>query len=34
MSNGKSPEDERPIEDVSQDAPDDVSEEARPSVVL
>lgn len=32
MSNGKSPEDERPIEDVSQDAPDDVSEEARPSV--
>ncbi|MEU4981969.1 helix-turn-helix domain-containing protein [Streptomyces sp. NPDC021969] len=32
MSNGNSPEDERPIEDVSQDAPDDVSEEARPSV--
>ncbi|MCV2461848.1 DUF4115 domain-containing protein [Streptomyces sp. ICN988] len=32
MSNGNSPEDERPIEDVSHDAPEDVSEEARPSV--
>ncbi|MFD7958426.1 helix-turn-helix domain-containing protein [Streptomyces ardesiacus] len=32
MSNGISPEDERPIEDVSHDVPEDVSEEARPSV--
>ncbi|MFA3875842.1 helix-turn-helix domain-containing protein [Streptomyces sp. MMCC 100] len=32
MSNGNSPEDERPIEDVSDDVPEDVSEEARPSV--
>ncbi|MDG9728731.1 MULTISPECIES: helix-turn-helix domain-containing protein [unclassified Streptomyces] len=32
MSNGNSPEDERPIEDVSQDVSEDVSEEARPSV--
>ncbi|WP_108990700.1 helix-turn-helix domain-containing protein [Streptomyces coelicoflavus] len=32
MSNGNSPEDERPIEDVSHDVPEGVSEEARPSV--
>ncbi|AQS67218.1 helix-turn-helix domain-containing protein [Streptomyces pactum] len=36
MSNGNSPEDERPIEDVSQDVSEDrsedVSEEARPSI--
>ncbi|MGI5392416.1 helix-turn-helix domain-containing protein [Streptomyces sp. CA-251251] len=32
MSKGNSPEDERPIEDVSQDVPEDVSEESRPSV--
>ncbi|WP_217139652.1 helix-turn-helix domain-containing protein [Streptomyces sp. AC627_RSS907] len=32
MSNGNSPEDERPIEDVSHDVSADVSEEARPSV--
>ncbi|MER7053125.1 MULTISPECIES: helix-turn-helix domain-containing protein [unclassified Streptomyces] len=32
MSNGNSPEDERPIEDVSQDVSEGVSEEARPSV--
>ncbi|MBZ6174362.1 helix-turn-helix domain-containing protein [Streptomyces olivaceus] len=36
MSNGNSPEDERPIEDVSEDvsehAPEGVTEEARPSV--
>ncbi|GAA3955328.1 helix-turn-helix domain-containing protein [Streptomyces marokkonensis] len=32
MSNGNSPEDERPIEDVSQGVSEDVSEEARPSV--
>ncbi|WP_108934283.1 helix-turn-helix domain-containing protein [Streptomyces ardesiacus] len=32
MSNGISPEDERPIEDVSHDVPEGVSEEARPSV--
>ncbi|MER6326021.1 helix-turn-helix domain-containing protein [Streptomyces coelicoflavus] len=32
MSNGNSPEDERPIEDVSHDVPEGVSEEARTSV--
>ncbi|MFE2052240.1 helix-turn-helix domain-containing protein [Streptomyces sp. NPDC059459] len=32
MSKGNFPEDERPIEDVSQDVPEDVSEESRPSV--
>ncbi|MFH8977571.1 helix-turn-helix domain-containing protein [Streptomyces sp. NPDC017890] len=32
MSNGNSPEDERPIEDVSHDVPEDLSAEARPSV--
>lgn len=32
MSNGNSPEDERPIEDVYHDVSEDVSEEARPSI--
>ncbi|MFE1027793.1 helix-turn-helix domain-containing protein [Streptomyces sp. NPDC058818] len=32
MSNGKSPEDERPIEDVSQDVPEDVTEDPRPTI--
>ncbi|WP_328563013.1 helix-turn-helix domain-containing protein [Streptomyces coelicoflavus] len=32
MSNGNSPEDERPTEDVSHDVPEGVSEEAGPSV--
>ncbi|MFE9708096.1 helix-turn-helix domain-containing protein [Streptomyces sp. NPDC005930] len=32
MSNGNSPEDERPVEDVSHDVPESVSEDARPTV--